>query len=103
MFDSESAFPNIYNPLSLTESFSLLISFIGVNVGIHSSVCHQSPCKSGFPGDPAVQNLPGVQSHRRHPLEEGMATHSSILIWKVPWTEEPGRLQSIGSQRVEHD
>ena len=33
-------------------------------------------------------------------LEEGMATHSSILAWKIPWTEEPGRLQSIGSQRV---
>ena len=32
------------------------------------------------------------------PLEEGMATHSSILAWRIPWTEEPGRLQSIGSQ-----
>ena len=37
------------------------------------------------------------------PLEEGMATHSSILAWRIPWTEEPGRLQSIGSQRVGHD
>ena len=36
-------------------------------------------------------------------LEEGMATHSSILAWRIPWTEEPGRLQSIGSQRVRHD
>ena len=36
------------------------------------------------------------------PLEEGMVTHSSILVWRSPWTEEPGRLQSIGSQRVEH-
>ena len=36
------------------------------------------------------------------PLEEGMATHSSILAWEIPWTEEPGRLQSIGSQRVRH-
>ena len=35
-------------------------------------------------------------------LEEGIATHSSILAWRIPWTEEPGRLQSIGSQRVEH-
>ena len=34
------------------------------------------------------------------PLEEGMATHSSILAWRIPWTEEPGRLQSLGSQRV---
>ena len=36
-------------------------------------------------------------------LEKGMATHSSILGWRIPWTEEPGRLQSIGSQRVLHD
>ena len=37
------------------------------------------------------------------PPEKGMATHSSILAWKIPWTEEPGRLQSMGSQRVGHD
>ena len=37
------------------------------------------------------------------PLEEGVATHVSFLAWRVPWTEEPGRLKSIGSQRVEHD
>ena len=36
-------------------------------------------------------------------LEKGMATHSSILAWKIPWMEEPGRLQSMGSQRVRHD
>ena len=40
---------------------------------------------------------------RKFPLEEGMATHSSILAWRIPWTEEPGRLQSMGSQRVGHD
>ena len=37
------------------------------------------------------------------PLEEGMATHSSILAWKIPWTEEPGGLQSLGSQKVGFD
>ena len=37
------------------------------------------------------------------PLEKGMATYSSILDWKIPWTEEPGGLQSVGSQRVRHD
>ena len=37
------------------------------------------------------------------PLEKEMATHSSILAWKIPWTEEPGRLQSVGLQRVGHD
>jgi len=37
------------------------------------------------------------------PLEKGMATHSSILAWKIPWTEEPGKLQSMGLQRIGHD
>ena len=37
------------------------------------------------------------------PLEKGMATHSSILAWEIPWTEEPGGLQFMGSQRVRHD
>ena len=40
---------------------------------------------------------------REDPLEKEMATHSSILALKIPWTEEPGRLQTIGSQRVRHD
>ena len=38
-----------------------------------------------------------------HALEKEMATHSRILVWKIPWTEEPGRLQSMGSLRVRHD
>ena len=36
------------------------------------------------------------------PLEEGIATYSSILAWRIPWTEEPGRLQAMGSQRIGH-
>ena len=45
-----------------------------------------------------------VQSLRgEDPLEEGMAAHSSLLAWRTPWTEEPGGLQSIGSQRVRQD
>jgi len=40
---------------------------------------------------------------REDPLEEEMATHSSILAWEIPWTEEPGGLQSTGSQRIGHD
>ena len=40
---------------------------------------------------------------REDPLEKEMATHSSVLAWKIPWTEEPGGLQSMGSQRVRHD
>ena len=40
---------------------------------------------------------------REDPLEKEMATHSTILAWRIPWTEEPGRLQSTGSQRVRHN
>ena len=56
-----------------------------------------------------VKNLPAMQETRvqslgqKDPLEKGIAPHSSILGWIIPWTEEPGRLQSMGSQRVEHD
>ena len=56
-----------------------------------------------------VKNLPAMQETQvqslgwEDPLEEGMATHSSILAWRIPWTEEPGRLQSIGSQSIRHD
>ena len=56
-----------------------------------------------------VKNLPAmgetqVQSlGQEDSLEKGMVTHSSILTWRIPWTEEPGGLQSTGSQRVGHD
>ena len=67
----------------------------------------------GFPGgtsgkEPVCQR----RRHKRHwfdwwgredPLEEVMATHSSVLAWKIPWTEKPGGLQSMGSHRVGHD
>ena len=46
---------------------------------------------------------PGSIPGREDPLEKEMAPHSSTLAWKIPWTEEPGRLQSMGSQRVGHD
>ena len=55
-----------------------------------------------------VKKLPEMQETwiqslgREDPLEKGMATHSSILAWSIPWTEEPGGLQSMGSQRVGH-
>ena len=52
---------------------------------------------------PAMQET-WVQSQGwEDPLEKGTATHSSILVWRIPWTEEPGRLQSMGSQIVGHD
>ena len=59
-----------------------------------------------------VKNLPvnardvrdtGQSLGQEDPLEEGMATHSSILAWRIPWTENPGSLPSIGSQRVEYN
>ena len=56
-----------------------------------------------------VKHLPAVRETwvrslgREDPLEKEMATHSSILAWKIPWMEEPGRLQSMESQRVGHD
>ena len=52
---------------------------------------------------PAVWETRVRSLAREDPLEEGMATHSSLLAWRIPWTEEPGGLQSIGSQRVRHD
>ena len=59
-----------------------------------------------------VKNAPATQETwvrslrsegKEDPLEEGMATHSNILAWRIPWTEEPGGLQSMGLQRVGHD
>ena len=56
-----------------------------------------------------VKNLPAIWKTWlrslgwEDPLEEGMATHSIILAWRIPWTEEPGGLQSMGLQRVRHD
>ena len=56
-----------------------------------------------------VKNLPAMQENQvrslglEDPLEEGMATHSSILAWRIPWTEEPGGLQCLELQRVRHD
>ena len=56
-----------------------------------------------------VQNLPEMQETQvqslgqEDPLEKGMATHSNILTWRIPWTEEAGKLLSMGSQRVKHD
>ena len=56
-----------------------------------------------------VKNLTAMQEIQvqspgwEDPLEKGMATHSSILAWRIPWTEEPGGLQSVESQRVRHN
>jgi len=56
-----------------------------------------------LPAKQETQEMPVQSLGQKDPLEEGMATHSSILAWRIPWTEEPGRLQYVGSQRVKHD
>ena len=61
-----------------------------------------------FPGCSVVKNLPVQEMQvwspgQGDPLEREMATYSNILAWEIPWTEEPGELQSMGSQRVGHD
>ena len=54
--------------------------------------------------NPSLIQKPWVQSlGQEDPLEKGMATHSNIHAWRIPWMEEPGGLQSMGSQRIRHD
>jgi len=63
----------------------------------------------GFPSGSKRENLSSSQETRvqflvsENPLEKGMATHSSMLAWRIPWTGKPGELQSMGSQIVRHD
>ena len=63
----------------------------------------------GFPGgsegkeSALMQEIQVQYLGREDALEKGMATHSSILAWRIPWTEEPGRLQSMGLPRIGHD
>ena len=66
----------------------------------------------GFSGGSVAKNLPAMRKTQERrvqslgqedPLEKGMATHRSIFVWRIPWTEESGGLQSTGSQRVGYD
>ena len=89
----------------------LCLSLLGVGgttwLGYFSSFS-MSPVWFGFPVAQMVKNLPETWKiwvwypSREDPLEKGMAIHSSILAWRIPRTEEPGGLQSMGSQRVGH-
>ena len=65
-----------------------------------AQVVKNLPDKAGDIGD--LGSIPGSEG-QEDSLEESMATHSSIPAWRIPWTEEPGGLQSVGSQRVGHD
>ena len=69
----------------------------------------QAQDSGSFPGGSVAKSLPAIWETQvgslggEGLLEREMATHSSILAWRIPWTEEPGGLQSTGSQRVGHD
>ena len=67
-------------------------------MGFPSGSVVKNPLVMKEPQEAQVQPLGGED-----PLEEGMATHSSILAWRIPWTEEPGGLKFIGLQRVRYD
>ena len=79
---------------------------IEVQLTLKSHLCGKT---RGFPGTLVIKSLPAILEiqvwslDREDPLEEEMATHSSILVWKIMWTEELGRVQCIGFQRVRHD
>ena len=81
-------------PLHLSRSLSISL--------LHDGLSSQAKYLQGLPGGSAVKNLPAVQEtsvgslDQEDPLEEEMATHSSVLAQEIPWTEEPGRLQSMG-------
>ena len=68
----------------------------------HRQALATPPLRPGFPGGSVVKNLPTMHETqvrslgRENPLEKGMVTHSSVLAWRIPWTEEPGGLQSTG-------
>ena len=69
----------------------------------HYNMSRASPVAQRLKRLPAIQETRVRSLSREDPLEKEMATHSSILAWRIPWTEEPSRLQSMGSQRVRHD
>ena len=76
--------------------------------GLHCIMRNLLLLHMGFPGGSVVNLLAMLDTRvqslsQEDPLEEEMATHSSILVWEIPYTEEPGGLQSLGSQRVGHD
>ena len=75
---------------------SVLIFLVPLGVWL-GSLFHSTSSKEGLPGSPVVKNLTSNIGKKE------MVTHSSTLAWKIPWMEEPGMLQSMGSHRVGHD
>ena len=75
----------------------------GIEIGTIFLECAMSVVAQMAKNLPAMQETQVQSLGQEDPLEKAMATHSSILAWIIPWTLEPGRLQSMGSQRVGHD
>ena len=102
--------PSLYHPTWLVLCLRLPESCLGSGnpksklLMMQSSISHwASPVAQTVKNSPAIRETWVWSLGREDPLEKGMATHSSILAWRIPWTEEPGGLQSMGSQRVRHD
>ena len=100
--------------LSTWSRASTLKTIANIILILHNEMLNDILLRSrrGFPSGSAVKNPPAMQKMQERqvrslgqedPLEECMATHSSILAWRIPWTEEPSRLQSVGLLRVRHN
>ena len=82
---------------------------ISLNYSVYIIVINTPYGTSGFPDGSVVKNLPAIRETniqslgQEDPLEKEMTIHSSILAWEIPWTEQPGGLQSMGSQTVGHN
>ena len=74
----------------------------GINAPIRRHI-YSSLVAQSVKNQPAMQETQVQSLDQEDPMERGMAIHSSILAWRIPWTEEPGGLQSIGSQREGYD
>ena len=99
--------PTHFTLHSPAHSFPAFFVSIALIIHFHTVNCSpQLQCPGGLANLPAVQEQQKMwvgSLGQEDPLEEGMATHSSFPSWRIPWTEEPGMLQSIGSKRVKHD
>ena len=109
-FKIKSITLGIYSRIPNVTLFHMDSAILWVNLWPHSIIIRTFfNTILGFPDGPAVKNLPALGGTwvqflgREDPLEEGMATHSSILAWRIPWMEELGGLQSMELQRVRHD
>ena len=88
---------------SHTAVFRTLGGKTAAPLGEHAESCGASLGAQTVKNPPAVRETGARSLGREEPLEKEMATHSSILAWRILWTEEPGGLQSVGLQRVGHD